>query len=1048
MNFKCSLGCPNVSRHLGDWSGWLFFAAVGFVTPSRHLFDSFSRCTQRGFVRSARKFCWDVIGSTGFVMAVLSLSGCHDDVAAPAPPREATTPTTVDAVEPVAPDLLESARRSLARKDLGKAEDDLRKQLLRDPQDEQAMELLGDVAAQRGDRNTSVEMYRESIALFDLPPQRLFEKLSHESLAAGLPFDALDVLTESIERYPNQLQARYDLVGLSAAIGLPRIALPTLRWLAQHGKGDPESLILMADPDRAEPDAEMCSKLLARFPTERRPEYSLARLDAIEMRWNDVVKRLEPIVQAYPDFVPAYTLLGRAAVEVNDFERLVKWKQSAPVAAERSPEYWVTAGLWAQKQGHHDQAARALWEALRLDPIGQPEVLTSLAFSLNQIGRQDAAKVIADQITKHSELRDAMMTHFERKSASQRAAMRVADAMMSLGRIWEGEAWARLAVSLPKEPVTGIRDKYLAIRSQLKVDAPWQLSEMTIGQQIDLSDLPLMEWTVKANAPSEAEASGMAKGVFSFEDQARQRGWVHTCEIAEEATKEGHWIHQSVGGGVGVIDYDLDGWPDIAVATLDGKALQSDSSPNRLFRNVQGHFIDASGQASYDDTGFSQGIAIGDFNEDGFPDIFDANIGRNRLYRNNGDGTFREVARAAGLSGEVWTTSLAMADIDGDGFSDLYEAHYCRSPEPFEVACRNQQGHLGTCPPLKFDAEPDRVWQGVGDGTFIDASSRWMDETTPGRGLGVVVGSFDERQGLDVYVANDMTVNHLWSSGAGNNGFRLSELGAVRGLGVSGRGLAQASMGIATGDPDQDGDIDFFLTHFSDDHNTYYEQVGSGFWSDRSFAVGLAEPSMKLLGFGTQWCDFDNNGTLELIVANGHVDDVKRDDVSYRMPPQLFERDGKGHWVEHDRASLGDYFATDHLGRALATLDADRDGRTDVAITHLYDPVALLINQTKGMGRQICLELKATKGARDAIGTVVSMMVGQRKITTQLTAGDGYMCSQQRRLVIGTGGVDVATEVLVTWPSGLSQKCEDLESGGDYLIVEGADSAFQLGDSR
>ncbi len=645
-----------------------------------------------------------------------------------------------------------------------------------------------------------------------------------------------------------------------------------------------------------------------------------------------------------------------------------------------------------------------------------------------------------------------MKTYFERGSNSQRAAMQVAEAMMQLGRLWESEGWARLAVTLPDDRLADIGQRYLAIRSKLTVTSPWQSPAMTIANQIDLSDCPLVDWS--STRSEQTAAKQLGSGRFYFEDQAVQRGWVHTCAIASETLKEGHWIYQSVGGGVGVIDFDLDGWPDLAVAMLDGKPLESDSSPNRLFRNLNGRFADFSAPAGYADTGFSQGIAVGDFNDDGFPDMLDANIGSNRLYQNNGDGTFHEVSAQAGLSGQVWTTSAVIADIDGDDFADLFEVNYCSGREPYERPCRNSQG-ISTCPPLNFEAESDRVWKGVGDGTFVDVTRQWMNQTSAddlmqvaGRGLGVVAGLFDERPGLDLYVANDMTVNHLWSGESKEAGFHLTDLGAIRGLGFNGRSLAQASMGMAAADPDGDGDIDFFLTHFSDDHNTYYEQVGPGLWTDRSYQVGLSEPSMKLLGFGTQWVDFDNNGTLELIVANGHVDDVDRSDVSYYMPPQLFDRDPSGRWTELNRQDLGDYFATEHLGRVLATIDADRDGRTDVAITHLYDPVSLLINGTEDSGPSIGLELKSSRGQRDAIGAIVTMTIGDQKKTSQLTAGDGYMCSNQRRITVGLGGAKQARDVIVTWPSGTVQGFGSLESGRDYLLVEGSDEAFSLQSHR
>ncbi|MGB1816141.1 MAG: ASPIC/UnbV domain-containing protein, partial [Rubripirellula sp.] len=297
---------------------------------------------------------------------------------------------------------------------------------------------------------------------------------------------------------------------------------------------------------------------------------------------------------------------------------------------------------------------------------------------------------------------------------------------------------------------------------------------------------------------------------------------------------------------------------------------------------------------------------------------------------------------------------------------------------------------------------------------------------------------------IDLYVANDMTGNHFWSSGQTDSSFGLLQLAAVRGLGSSGRSRSQASMGMAAGDPDGDGDIDFFLTHFTDDHNTYYEQVSPGLWVDRSYQVGLAAPSLKFLGFGTEWVDFDNNGTLELIVVNGHVDDVDQSDVAYRMPPQLFRRTGNGEWEELERGQLGPYFTNEHLGRALASVDADRDGRVDVAITHLYQPVSLLINDTDDCGQSISLQLKATRTSRDGIGATVQASVAGRKVTAQLLAGDGYMCSNERRITIGCGNNKMIDGLTVTWASGQTESFGTLDVGHEYLLVQGSGEVYRL----
>ena len=306
------------------------------------------------------------------------------------------------------------------------------------------------------------------------------------------------------------------------------------------------------------------------------------------------------------------------------------------------------------------------------------------------------------------------------------------------------------------------------------------------------------------------------------------------------------------------------------------------------------------------------------------------------------------------------------------------------------------------------------------------------------------MGFLDDREGLDVFVANDMTVNHLWSGTRLGDTFQFTEVASVRGVAISGRSFSQASMGIAAGDPDADGDVDLFVTHFSDDHNTYYEQVGNGIWVDRSFPSGLGEASINLLGFGTEWIDFDNNSTQELMITNGHVDDVDNEEMTFQMPAQLFELNPAGSWTIVSNSTLGDYFEKDHLGRALVTLDADRDGRSDMAITHLFEPASLLMNHSTSTGRSISMRLVATESQRDAIGTRVSFSVDGRTVHHQLFAGDGYMCSSQRELHLGVADASVIEEMTVTWPSGKKETVGPIPTNTQIILIEGEGSPFIL----
>lgn len=971
------------------------------------------------------------------IASLLVLTGCDET----GREDQNAAPRTLSAPQDTS---LSLAKRAINRQDLRSAETHLRDHLITHPDDLTAIEISGDVANALRKHGMSASFYREALELSDTANLALLDKFTRMQVARGQVFSAVDALTAFIDRFPDEPQARFDLVGLLNLIGLPERSIDSLRWLTKQGGGGLDSLLVLANPTRVEPDVQWCKEKLKQPDADRRLEYSLARFEALKLRWEHVIDRTDRILNRHTNFLPAYLLYGRALVETGQIERIPEWNRNVPDGVQHEAEYWSVVGNWAQLTGQHGLAVKSFLNVQTLAPTLYPTDLTALHQSLLHLGRPEDASIVAEQVNRFSRLRDNLKTFLERKADSQSAAIMVAESLADLGRLWEADGWCKLALTLSVDKIDDLRPRFESIRSRLKSETSWIASSHQLERLINLDGVD-DQTIVGPKTPPQALPSSDANSSTApfFDDQSRERNFIHTCELAPETKKEGHWIYQSVGGGVGIVDFDLDGFPDIAITMLDGAPLKTNSSPNRLFRNLGDRFNESGQLASYRDNGFSQGITVGDINEDGFPDIFDSNIGTNRLYINNGDGTFQETAVTRGLSDNSWTTSAMIADLDGDSIADLFATNYCAGLEPYQVPCQNRGRH-STCPPLQFEAERDRVWRGNGDGTFSDVSDVWLNQSTPGRGLGLVGGFFDERPGMDIYVANDMSVNHLWSPERREGHFRLSDIAAVRGVGLSGQSHSQASMGIATADADGDGDTDFFVTHFADDHNTFYEQVASGIWKDQSYLSQLGQPSMKLLGFGTEWADFDNNGTQELVVANGHVDNVYRSDVGFRMPAQLFYRQSDGKWVEHDRADLGDYFRRDHLGRALVTGDIDRDGRVDLIVTHLYEPSVLLINRSDPSGNSIGILLKSTQSQRDAIGASVKARIGNRDATFALTAGDGYMCSNQRRVSIGMGSHRQAQNVIVTWPSGFSQSFGNLEAGHDYLLVEDSDSAFQL----
>lgn len=315
---------------------------------------------------------------------------------------------------------------------------------------------------------------------------------------------------------------------------------------------------------------------------------------------------------------------------------------------------------------------------------------------------------------------------------------------------------------------------------------------------------------------SRPESNAKSRSKIHFTDQASQRNLNHICKIAQPAHGEsGLWIYQSGAGGAAAFDFDLDGWPDVYLSTIDGTPKKEDSGPNRLYRNLAGKFIEVTNASATGDKGFSQGLAVGDFNRDGFGDLYVGNIGRNHLFQNNGDGTFTDVTTKVGLSGDDWTTSVAMVDIDQDGYLDQFDVGYCAGREAFEIPCL-VNGRYTACLPKEFAAQKDRVWKGRADGQFTDVTENWLGDHDPAHGLGIIAGRLDDVSGIDVYVANDMSANHFWSSSRQPGAdFRLLDQATMRGVAVDYKSLSQASMVIAAGDPDLDGDIDFFLTSCS-----------------------------------------------------------------------------------------------------------------------------------------------------------------------------------------------------------------------------------------
>ena len=503
---------------------------------------------------------------------------------------------------------------------------------------------------------------------------------------------------------------------------------------------------------------------------------------------------------------------------------------------------------------------------------------------------------------------------------------------------------------------------------------------------------------------------------------------------ANGATGEFH-LPETLGAGGAFLDYDNDGYLDLY--------LVNSAAPSILFRNRgDGTFRDVTASAKVDNQGrYGHGVACGDVDNDGYVDIYVTNFGANRLYHNNGDGTFTDVSVQAGVGDPRWSSSATFFDYNSDGYLDLYVVNYVNyrldasTPICLENPTFNATEKVrGYCHPKHFEGAPDTLYRNNGDGTFTDATKtaniRDPGGIFLGKGLGVVAADFDADGNPDIYVANDDTPNYLfYNKGDGT----FAEIAILTGCAYSADGIAQAGMGVDAGDYNGDSFLDLFVTNFSYETNTLYRNNGDGTFTDVSYKARLGEESYLLLGFGTGFFDPDNDGYLDIFVANGHIfPNVERttDVLSYKQPNQLFRNRGDSTFVEmrfdeRNTVSRGTLFG-----------DYDNDGDTDLLVTQLNDTVTLLRNENRISNNYLRLKLIGTRSNRDGIGARVTLTLGPESQTREVHRGYSYLGSNDPRLLFGLGERTVVDKLQIRWQSGVVQILENLAANQEFVVTE------------
>ena len=465
------------------------------------------------------------------------------------------------------------------------------------------------------------------------------------------------------------------------------------------------------------------------------------------------------------------------------------------------------------------------------------------------------------------------------------------DELEQTGRWWEAWGWS---VVYEKSVRPGKNDPVLLrkerLGSHLKRGGPRTKPGQLPGEQSEWNKYPLPDWSqLSPNSMSPPTVLDEDPTEIRFTDQSELAG-LDFRYINTASQKSGHKIYETMGAGVAVLDFDLDGWPDLYFAQGKPLPLTSVNGPSdALYRNLQGVGFEAvTEMAGVVEMSYSQGVTVGDYNNDGFPDVYVANLGRNRLFCNQGDGTFTDVTELAGISQTAWTVSCAMADLNGDGWPEIFDVNYCQEQDFLTATCYDEYRRPIVCRPTMFDAALDTISLNLGDGRFQELQTEAGLDLPLGMGLGLVIGDFNDDSLPDVFIANDMTANFLLINETAGKGQlpHFRDEAFLRGVALDFNGLAQACMGIASADINRDGNLDLFVTNFARESNTLYLSQPGGNYEDQTQVAGLREPSFEPLGFGTQFLDADRDGRPELIVMNGHIDEFLNE--PYRMKAQIF----------------------------------------------------------------------------------------------------------------------------------------------------------------
>jgi tetratricopeptide (TPR) repeat protein len=703
---------------------------------------------------------------------------------------------------------------------------------------------------------------------------------------------------------------------------------------------------------------------------------------------------------------------------------------------------------WLAKVRKNPRAEiKALRAVVAADP-GDTESLERLAGLTMEAGQPEEAAAFRKRKSEIDQAQDRFRRILLTEDQMVSRASDLASISKTLGREFDARAWSELASRQPAKANPPGNQPVLVPAPGPVASGPTHrsLADALGGQTSAAAGSGATSLASQVRGQDQQASSPTRTTALQFVDDAHKAGLDF---IFDNGVSPKRLLPETMSGGVAVLDFDGDGWLDVYCVqggpvdpSQKGPDFSSvgDAGGDRLFRNLHdGRFKDVTAEAGLmeagRDKGYGLGVTVGDFDNDGDPDLFVTRLQTYALYRNRGDGTFEDATEAVGLAGHRDNpTSAAFADLDNDGDLDLYVCHYMRWDPEHPQLCYDDKGENLYCDPARVEAAPDRLFRND-QGRFVDVTESAGIVDPDGRSLGVVAADFDDDHRVDLYVANDGTANYLFHN---KGDFTFEEIGDLAGVAGNAQGGYQAGMGVACGDLDGDGRPDLLVTNFYGEGTTFYQNLGTNLFADRSEDSGLGTATRFLLGFGIAAVDVNNDGRLDILTTNGHVND-HRPFYPYAMPSRVYESLGGGRFADVSEQA-GEPWSVARVGRGLAAGDLDNDGRLDALILPQNDSLAYFHNVTEDRGHFLTLRLQGTKSNRDGIGARVILTAGGRRQFAQRFGGGSYQSAGDLRLHFGLGATEQVDQIEVHWPSGQIDTWRDLPGNQAYLLQEGAKS--------